>query len=140
MKKTRSRSAPQHWSHGSRPNWWSIYLIPVMCVCVSGGWLPDPTGVLQLATQPAHILHIRSTTQVIIFKNLRLRALFNTFQQCCGAEPFFLGSGSRYFFWLRLQVKKNLLRLHLNKHCADRLRLQKTDFDTKHLKNLNFNK
>ena len=107
VKKTRSRSAPQHWSHGSRPNWWSIYLIPVMCVCVSGGWLPDPTGVLQLATQPAHILHIRSTTQVIIFKNLRLRALFNTFEQCCGAEPFFLGSGSRYFFWLRLQVKKN---------------------------------
>ena len=25
--------------------------------------------------------------------------------QCCGAEPFFLGSGSRYYVWLRLQVK-----------------------------------
>ena len=37
--------------------------------------------------------------------------------QCCEAEPFFLGSGSRYFFSAPAP----------------------TDFDTKYLKNLNFN-
>ena len=40
---------------------------------------------------------------------------------------------------LRLQVKKSAPALPI-KLGSDRLRLQKTDFDTKHLKNLNFNK
>ena len=49
-------------------------------------------------------------------------------------ETFFLGSGSRYFFSAPVPGKKFQLQLHLYKIGSAS---KKTDFDTKHLKNLN---
>ena len=119
----------------------SHLLSHVSCITTSVSHLLSHVPCLPLS--PVLQIHAVSAED-LIDNNLRREfasLIPNTKYQCCGAELFFLASGSRYLFFgsgsrYKFSARAPPIKAWLRPAPAK----NSTDFDTKHLKNLNFNK